>query len=508
MTAGQSVCREQIQAKRVVARLTSGGVGAVALLCTALALTATPALATASVKASPVKTSTVKVSPAKSSTVKAGTSKASSQAPTAADWPAYLDGPGHASYNASQTVITPTTAPSLTRLWAFSTGAPYQASPAIADGRVFIGSENGWFYKLSMYTGKVLAKVYLGRQPARTCNAAGITSTATVAVNPHNKVLTVYVTGGDGYLYALKASNLRREWRSVIGIPSTRVNDYYDWSSPTVSHGRVYVGVASSCDNPLVRGGLLAFDEGTGKRLGQFFTVPAGAGHAGGSVWSSIAVARGGDVYATTGNGPSSNQFLQNSDSILKLSPVRLRLLGSFKLPRRQVTPDGDFGGSPVFFGSYVGACNKNGVFYALSQATMKLVWSKRIANSAGGAAQCLATPAYNGTDLFFGGGFITINGTRYVGSVQERAPSTGTLLWSTGLADAVLGSPTLDGGGVLTAGTFGGPNAAIYLIDAASGAVIKQLTTGQTFGQSVFARGRLFTANSNGVAAWGLPAS
>lgn len=497
MNAGQTVGHDRIRVKRVIARLTTGRVAGVAAMCTALALTATPALAAASVKASPLT----------ATTVKASAIKATSQGPTAADWPAYLDGPRHASSNASQTVITPATASSLTQRWALSIGASFGASPTVVDGRVYIGSQNGWFYKLSMYTGRVLSKVYLGSRPALTCPATGIMSTATVAVNPHNNVLTVYVAGGDGYLYALKASNLRREWRSVIGIPSKAVSDYYDWSSPTVSHSRVYVGVASSCDKPLVRGAVLAFDEGSGKKLGQFFTVPAGARHAGGSVWSSIAVNRDGEVFATTGNGPKYNQFLQNSDSILKLSPVRLRLLGSFTVPRRQATVDGDFGGSPVFFGSYVGACNKNGVFYALRQATMKLVWSKQIASAAGGNPACLAAPAYNGTDLFFGGGRVTINGTTYGGSVQERTASTGTVVWSTGMAGAVLGSPTLDGGGVLTAGTYGGSSPGVDLIDATSGAVIEQLTTGSTFGQSVFARDLLFTANSNGVAVWGLPA-
>jgi outer membrane protein assembly factor BamB len=313
-------------------------------------------------------------------------------------------------------VITPATAPSLTEQWAFTTGGSFEASPTVADGRVYIGSENGW-------------------------------------------------------------------------------------------RNRVYIGIASSCDKPLVRGGVLAFDEGTGKKLGQYFTVPAGAKHFGGSVWSSIGVAPGGDVYATTGNGPRYNQFLQNSDSILKFSPT-LRLLGSYKVPRRQATSDGDFGSSPVFFGSYVGACNKNGIFYAVSQATMKLVWRKRIANASGGEAECLAAPAYNGTDLFLGGSKTTVDGTAYAGSVQERLAASGTLVWDTGLTGALLGSPTLDGGGVLTAGTYGGSPAGVFLIDPASGAVIKQLTSGATFGQSVFASNRLFTANSNGVAAWGLPAS
>jgi outer membrane protein assembly factor BamB len=133
-------------------------------------------------------------------------SAAASRAPTAADWPAYLDGPQHASFSASQRAITPATATSLTRRWDFSVGASFFASPTVADGAVFIGSEHGWFYKLNMRSGAVLDKAFLGSQSALCCPAVGVTSTATVAVNPANKVLTVYVAGGDGYLYALRGA--------------------------------------------------------------------------------------------------------------------------------------------------------------------------------------------------------------------------------------------------------------------------------------------------------------
>jgi outer membrane protein assembly factor BamB len=487
MTAGQAVCHERNRAGRVLARLRHRRLGIAGLVCAAAA---SGALAMAPVPAS------------------AAASAAASSSPTAADWPAYLDGPLHASYNAGQNVITPTTATSLKQEWEFSVGAVFDASPTVADGAVFVGAENGWFYKLNIRTGRVIHKVFLGTQPDLTCEARGITATATVAVNPANKVLTVFVAGGDGYLYALRASNLRREWRSVVGIPSTKVNDYYNWASPTVSHGVVYYGISSSCDTPLVRGGVLAFAERTGKKLGQYFTVPRGASNAGGSVWSSIGVAPDGDVYATTGNGPDRKPQLQNSESIIKLSATRLKLLGSFKVPKSQVTSDGDFGGSPVFFGNYVGACNKNGVFYALRQASMKLAWWKRIATASGGTGECLAAPAYNGTDLFLGGGQTTIGGTQYAGSVQERMASTGKLVWSTGLSGIVLGSSTLDGGGVLTAGTYLGSDAGVFLINAATGDVITELDTGMTFGQAVFARNWLFTASGDGVAAWGVPAS
>ncbi len=426
----------------------------------------------------------------------------------ASDWPAYLDGPLHASYSASQTAITPATVPMLNEQWRFKTGAPYLASPTVADNAVFIGSASGWFYKLDETTGALLDKAYIGRQPALTCPAVGVVSTAAVAADPATGVLTVYVEGGDGYLYALKASNLKREWRSVIGIPSAKVNNYYDWSSPTIANGRIYVGVSSNCDTPLIRGGVIDYSQASGQKLAEFYTVPAGAKNAGGSVWSSIGVANSGDVYATTGNGPRDKPQLQNSESILKLSPVKLRLLGSFKVPVSQITKDGDFGGSPVFFDGLVGACNKNGTFYVVHQSTMKLAWQAQIAQADGGNGECLAAPAYNGTDLFIGGLTTTIDSTTYAGSIEELEPSTGTPVWSTGLTGGVLGSPALDGGGVLAVSAYTSTGAGIYLVDAATGAITRQIMTGTTFAQPVFANNWLFTANTKGVSAWALPAS
>lgn len=423
-------------------------------------------------------------------------------------WLGYLGGPLHTSYRAAETAITPANATSLTQEWAATAGAPFTASPTVTNAAVYIGGANGIFYKLSEQTGAVLEKVNLGAQPALTCKTAeGITSTATVGTNPRSHVQTVYVAGGNGYLYALQASNLSVEWRALIGRPSRTVNDYYDWSSPTVSRGKIYVGIASDCDKPLVRGGVLEFRQATGKKIGEYFTVPNGAQNAGGSVWSSLGVAPNGDVYATTGNGPAAKPQLQSSEAILKLSPS-LKLLGSFHVPQRQVTSDGDFGSSPVFFGSYVGACNKNGVFYALRQSNMKLAWSKRLARSDGGDGQCLAAPASNGQDLFMAAGNTTIGGTAYAGSVQERAPGNGDLVWKTGLPAGVLGSPALDGGGLLTVGAYGAaPNGGVYLIDAATGAIVSELTTGKTFAQSVFANNSLYTATSGAVTAWGLTA-
>lgn len=426
-------------------------------------------------------------------------------APT--DWPAYLDGPLHGSYSPAEVAITPAKAVALKRKWAFTTGNGYFASPTVFDGAVFIGANNGWLYKLSADKGTVIAKSFLGTNPVLSCGPppTGMVSTVTVSVNPRTKVPTVYASGADGYLYALRASNLAIEWRSVIAIRSKTANDYYDWSSPTVAGGRIYMGVASNCDKPLVRGGLISYDQTTGKRLGEFYTVPSG--QVGGSIWSSIAVGRNGDVYASTGNGPlgsSAEQLLGYSESIIKLSPA-LKFLGRFQIPPSQEGNDTDFGASPLLFGSYVGACNKNGVFYALSQTTMKLAWQRQISASDYKLEACIATPVWNGKHLFFVTPATTIRGTSYGGSVQERNPN-GSLVWVRGLPDGLDGSPTLDGGGVLAVGTYVNHTTpdATYLLNAANGAVLRNLVTGSDFAQSVFAENWVFVANLNGVTAWG----
>ncbi len=378
------------------------------------------------------------------------------------------------------------------------------ASPTVADGAVFIGSDTGWFYKLDELTGAVLAKTFLGVQPARTCPGIGVADTATVAVDPRDHRDTVYVAGPNGYLYAFRASNLTLRWLSVIAIPSATTNDYFEWSSPTVTNGKIYIGVASNCDGPLIRGAVIGYDQLTGTKFAEFYAVPTG--DRGGSVWSSVAAAPGGDVYVTTGNGPSWAPELSYSESMLKLDPRTLRPLGQFKVPPSQMINDGDFGASPTIFGPYVGACNKNGIFYVLNRSTMRLAWEARIGvpKARHAYAECIAAAAYNGKDLYIAGRATTIRGKSYSGSVQERE-TTGKLVWETGLPEGVDASPSSDRGGVIAVGTYGDGAArnAVYILSARSGKIIRTLVEGFDFAQATFADGRLFTVNAFGVYAW-----
>jgi outer membrane protein assembly factor BamB len=439
-----------------------------------------------------------------------GASAGSAATGGSSNWTAYLRGAVHNSYAPSQRAITPGNAAKIVRRWHDFPKIAFDASPTVADNAVFIGSTKGWFYKLKATTGAILHKTFIGVQPTKTCGPMGVVSTATIANNPATHKATVYVEGPNGYLYALRASNLSVEWRSVIAIPSKKISNYFDWSSPTVTDDTIYVGVSSGCDNPLIRGGVIDFNQATGKKIAHFYTVPKGK--IGGSVWSSVAVAPGGDVFASTGNGPEKSvttQLVGDSDSILKLAPRTLKLLGRFQIPRSQVIRDADFGASPVIFGDDVGACDKNGYFYMLSQSTMQVLWQQRVGEAATGSDSCIAAPVMNAGMMYVGGVGWKIGGKTYRGSVQGREVASGDLVWQAGLGGGVLGSIALDGDEVITAPVFSNraKTPSLYLIDDANGHVLKGLASGhEDFAQGVFAENMLFSANANGVYGWRPP--
>jgi hypothetical protein len=335
-------------------------------------------------------------------------------------------------------------------------------------------------------------------------------------------------------LYALNAGTGAVVWHTEIGPATVSDPDaYYNWSSPTVVGGHIYYGLASGCDKPLIRGGVVELDQHTGQVLNTWYSVPAGS--IGGSVWSSVAASStGSDVWASTGNEcypvadicPSGNK-IGHSLSIVHLSGS-LRLLQAWRVPGA-AGHNWDFGSSPTLFGSSgvpldVGACNKNGTFYALTAKPLGStpLWTANIGAPATGLTiqpgiplqtqganpgSCIASAVWDRAAdvLYIGGDLTTIDATTYGGSIRQVDPATGAFLWQTGLPCAVEGTPSLDSAGVLAAGTSS-PNVCptgAYLINAADGAILTALPIGATdvFAQPVFAHGTLFVATeTNGI--------
>ena len=174
------------------------------------------------------------------------------------DWPAYGRTSGHASTITGDPAITTANAGSLSPSWSFLADAAtepnqparrFDASPTVVGNRVYIGSRTGMFYVLDADTGGVIWKKQLDWGSAQFCPAKGIVGTASVANDPVDGVLTVYVSGAH-FLYALNAATGAQRWKRSIG-PNTSAGNglYFNWASPTVQGRRIFVGLAANCES-------------------------------------------------------------------------------------------------------------------------------------------------------------------------------------------------------------------------------------------------------------------
>src|SRR2546428_14008778 len=112
--------------------------------------------------------------------------------------------------------------------------------------------------------------------------------------------------------------------------------------------------------------------------------------------------------------------------------------------------------------------------------------------SSAGGpkpSLGCLAAAIWDGAHLFVSGSTTSITGPTHTGSIRELNPATGNPVWETGL-DGVLGSPTMNGSGVIAAPIHDqtrDPNpAGVFLLDSADGSALRFLASGPDFAQPV----------------------
>jgi outer membrane protein assembly factor BamB len=434
------------------------------------------------------------------------------------NWPGYLFGAGHPSVNVASTTVTTSNVGSLTAVWHWvppagpvaGSNQKLFASPTVYDGRVYVGANNGVFYALDEQTGTVLWSRFTGYVQKHTCGARGMISTATLTGDPVTGALTAYVAGADGYLYALDAATGNVVWKSVVGIPSTTVNDYYNWASPVVFEGHVYMGVSSQCDQPFVPGGLVMYDQHSGTQLARFYSEPPGVN--GGGVWTSPAVDDSGAYITTASPCPKKGVTNQDACAIVSLDKDTLAKRGSwFPLYAERPAGDADFGGSPVLFTAtingmstpMVAGCNKNGILYGWSRGNVSVgpVWRFQVGiGTKSGQLACLTAPVWDGQHLFEAGNQTTINGVSYRGSIRELNPDDGTPIWQTGLPGIVLGSPTMNGNGILAVSTYdsSGVQNATYFVDKTNGKVLASIPTPQnssTFAQPVFADRYVFLA-------------
>jgi outer membrane protein assembly factor BamB len=110
------------------------------------------------------------------------------------------------------------------KIWNYSTGSIVDSSPAVCDGKVYVGSYDCKVYCLDADTGLKIWNYTTGNE---------------VRSSPAVVDGKVYVGSWDGNVYCLDADNGSKIWNYQTGnfVWSSPV-----WSSPAVSGGKVYVG--------------------------------------------------------------------------------------------------------------------------------------------------------------------------------------------------------------------------------------------------------------------------
>jgi outer membrane protein assembly factor BamB len=171
------------------------------------------------------------------------------------DWTMFRHDTSHSGY---LTGNSPTNSVKL--LWTFTTMAGVVSSPAVANGCVFVGCNDGAVYCLNSSNGALVWYYPTERQYPNVSEAAS---------SPAIDNGCVYIGSGDGNVYALNASSGAKLWSYTTG------NEVR--SSPTVIDGVVYIGSGD--------GNVYALNASSGAKLWSYTT--------GNEVDSSPAVSEG-----------------------------------------------------------------------------------------------------------------------------------------------------------------------------------------------------------------------
>ncbi len=210
--------------------------------------------------------------------------------------------------------------------WVSSTGAPILSSPAVADGTVYVGSQDSKLYALDAATG---AKRWEYKTGSWVDSSPAIVNGV------------VYFGSNDGRLYALDANSGEKLWDFKVGAVIK--------SSPAVADSVVYFGAGDYY--------VYALDAVTGEKLWDFKTE--------GPVNSSPVVANG-IIYIGSGSRYTESKF----SYALNARDGRLRL--RFKSLYSVLS-------SPAASGEIVYFSNSRGYLYAVDANARTWPWEHEI---------------------------------------------------------------------------------------------------------------------------------
>jgi outer membrane protein assembly factor BamB len=270
------------------------------------------------------------------------------------DWAEWGRGVERQGSTDSELTISPSNAARLQHKWSIDLGAYINASPVLASGievdgtnidLLYVGTEHGDFFAVNT-AGEVVWSRALGSQvidcPDTPDKVFGVSASALFDRSRNS----VYVAGGDGYVYSLDPATGATRWRTQLtSLPGTEVV----FSAPTLLGNHLYFEIASHCDIIPYHGRVVDINTDTHAVAHAWYATGA-TGPDGGGIWgwggASVDPVNG-DVYVATGNsrGEPENAFW--ADSVVRLS-ANLDLK-AFHKPGVEIRDD-DFGSTPVLF--------------------------------------------------------------------------------------------------------------------------------------------------------------
>ena len=424
------------------------------------------------------------------------------------DWRMYGHDNANTRSQPAETTIGRLEAPFLGPVWTFSASAAggsgdFTGTPTVADGCVYVGSNDGWVFAMNADTGELVWK-------AEVPDGGGINSSITApgdgrvyaAVSHATRAACTGEQCEGPYVVAFDQADGHVVWQSawdrgvgadppVIPVIDTQPGaDVY--GSPMVFDGVVFEGVSGGsaelgdeADRYAFQGSFVLLDASTGAVLKKTWTIHppmqpddefAGAG-----VWSTPAIDAASKVaYVGTANPFKPQAQHQNADAVIKVdldktSATFGQILGRYNGNIDEYVPgfdslpcvdikgnpppyypqglgscsdaDLDFGAAPNLFADaggklMVGAGQKSGIYHAFDAATMTGAWTSIVGppTSVGGI---VGSTAYDGSAFY---GPITVGG--YLWSIGK---DDGLVRWLSPVADgAHWGEPVAVANGVV----------------------------------------------------------
>jgi polyvinyl alcohol dehydrogenase (cytochrome) len=316
---------------------------------------------------------------------------------------------------ASAAGLTAAEVPRLKLKWAFGfpgdSGA--SAQPAIAGGRVYVGSQGGKVYSLRADSGCV---EWWFEAPVSVRSAVVLGRVETES----GPSFAAFFGDTGGVVYAVAAATGKLLWKTKVeSNPAARIT-----GSPVFYAGRLYVPVSSSEEGFATmpdyeccrfRGSVVALDALTGKQVWKTYTVNQEArpttknkngiqqwGPSGAAIWSTPTIdAKKNALYVTTGDNYS-HPSTETSDAFLAMDLDSGKILWSRQMTSSDVWnsacrmidktncpessgPDFDFGASPALVTLSDGrralvAGQKSAVVYAIDpDKGGEVIWQTRI---------------------------------------------------------------------------------------------------------------------------------